>query len=80
MSVRAQYGATYFITFIDDYIHYGHIFLISHKLKTLDCFRRYLNLVENQKNKIAKALRTDREGENLSKMFKQLCNEKRIKR
>ena len=36
MSVRARHGATYFITFIDDYTLYGHIFLISHKSEALD--------------------------------------------
>jgi len=47
MSVRERYGATYFITFIDNYTRYNHIFLISHKSKALDCFRRYLSVVEN---------------------------------
>jgi len=55
------------------------IFFISHKSEALEYFRRYLNLVENQKNATVKALRTDR-GEYLSEMFKQLCNEKGIKR
>jgi len=29
MSVRAPHGVIFFITFIDDYTGYGHIFLIS---------------------------------------------------
>jgi len=39
-----------------------------------------LILVKNQKNGTVKALRTDRGDEYLSEMFKQLCNEKEIKR
>jgi len=80
MSVRARHGVTYFITFIDDYTRYGHIFLISHKSEVLECFRRYLNLTENQNNRIVKDLRTDRGDEYLSKLFKRFCNEKGIKR
>ena len=33
MNVRARYGGFYFITFIDDFWQYGHVYLISHKLK-----------------------------------------------
>jgi len=80
MSVKARHGATYFITFIDDYTRYGHIFLISHKSEAIDCFRCFLSLIENQKNGTVKALLTDRVGEYLSEKFKQLCNEKEIKR
>ena len=47
MSVRARHGAWYFITFIDDYSRFGHVYLISHKFKALECFRRYINEVEN---------------------------------
>ena len=79
MSVRAQYGATYFITFINDYTRYGHIFFISHKSEALECFRRYLRLVENQKNGTLKALCTNQGGEYLSEMFKKFYNEKEIK-
>ena len=48
MSVKARYEALYFITFIDDFTHYGYVYLISHKSETLDCFKCYINLVENQ--------------------------------
>ena len=59
MSVRARHDALYFITFINDFTHYGHVYLISHKSEVLDCFRRYINLVENQLDKKIKTLRTD---------------------
>ena len=78
MSIKARHGASYFITFIDDYSHYGHVYLISHKYEALDCFIKYLNEVENQLDKKVKVLRTDRGKEYLSDQFKKLCEEKGI--
>ena len=78
MSIQARHGASYFINFIDDYSHYGHVYLISHKYEALDCFIKYLNEVENQLDKKVKVLRTDRGGEYLSDQFKKLCEEKGI--
>ena len=31
MNVKARHGAQYFITFINDFTQFGHIYLISHK-------------------------------------------------
>ena len=39
MNVRARHEGFYFITFIDDYTRYDHVYLISYKSKALDCFR-----------------------------------------
>ena len=47
MSVRARQRTLYFITFIDDFTHYGHVYLISHRSEVLDWFKCYINLVEN---------------------------------
>ena len=38
MSVRVRHGASYFITFIDDYSRFGHVYLISHKSEASDYF------------------------------------------
>ena len=80
MNVRARHGGFYFITFIDDYTRYGHFYLISHKSEALDCFRRYMRLVENQLDKSIKAFRTDRGREYLSEQFKEFCDKKGIAR
>ena len=80
INVRARHGATYFITFIDDFTHYSHVYLISHKSEALECFRRFMNLVENQTEKNIKTLRTGRGREYLSEQFKKLCDEKDILR
>ena len=78
--MRARHGADYFITFIDDFTRFGHVYLISHKSDALDCFKRYTNLVENQLNVKIKTLRTDRGREYLSDQFKSFCDEKGIAR
>ena len=78
--MRARHGADYFITFIDDFTRFGHVYLISQKFDALDCFKRYTNLVENQLNVKIKTLRTDRGREYLSDQFKSFCDEKGIVR
>ena len=66
MSVRARHGTSYFITFIDNYSHFGHVYLISQKFEALDCFKKILKWVENQLDKTIKILRTDHGCEYLS--------------
>lgn len=78
MNVRARHGASYFITFIDDFTRYSYVYLISHKSEALKCFRRYLNMVENQIDRKVKTLRTDRRREYMSEEFNELRNDKRI--
>ena len=59
MNIRARHGAQYFITFIYDFTRFGHVYLISHRYKALDCFKSYSALVENQLN-TKKKIFTDR--------------------
>ena len=80
MSVRARHGALYFITFIDDFTRYGHVYLNSHKSEALVCFKQFMSMVENQLDRSIKALRTDCGREYLSDQFKGLCDEKGIVR
>ena len=51
MNVKARHEAQYFITFIDYFTRFSHVYLISHKSEALDCFKGYSKLVENQLNK-----------------------------
>ena len=67
MNERARHGANYFITFINDFTRFGHVYLISHKSEALDCFTKFNKLVENQLSTKIKALRFDRGREYLSK-------------
>lgn len=38
LNVRARNGASYFIPFIDDFMCFGYVFLIFHKLEAIYCF------------------------------------------
>ena len=78
MNVRTRHAAQYFVTFIDDFTRFDHVYLISHISEALDCFKRYSTLVENQLNTKIKSLRTDRGCEYLSDLFKASCDEKGI--
>ncbi|GKC87913.1 retrotransposon protein, putative, ty1-copia subclass [Tanacetum coccineum] len=59
----SRQGASYFITFTDDYSHYGYVYLLKHKHEVFETFKVFKNGVENQIRKIIKALRSDREFE-----------------
>uniref|UniRef100_A0A2N9GZ66 Integrase catalytic domain-containing protein n=1 Tax=Fagus sylvatica TaxID=28930 RepID=A0A2N9GZ66_FAGSY len=62
----------------DDFTRYGHVYLVSHKSEALDCFRRFMNLVENQMERTIKTLRTDRGREYLFEQFRELFENKGI--
>ncbi|GJT28499.1 retrotransposon protein, putative, ty1-copia subclass [Tanacetum coccineum] len=65
-----QEGASYFITFTDDYSRYGYVYLLKHKHEVFETFKVFKNEVENQLGKTIKALRSDRGGEYISQEFK----------
>ena len=65
MSTSAREGYKYFITFIDDYLRYGYIYLMRHKSKAFDKFKEFKAEVENHRGKNIKSLRSDRGGEYL---------------
>ncbi|GJX47887.1 retrotransposon protein, putative, ty1-copia subclass [Tanacetum coccineum] len=66
----SRQGASYFITFTDDYSRYGYIYLLKHKHEVFETFKVFKNEVENQLGKTIKALRSDRGGEYISQEFK----------
>ena len=55
-------GNRYFITFIDDFTKFTHVYLMRNKDKAFDMFKVYKSEVENQKDKKIKVLRSDRGG------------------
>ncbi|KAA0036896.1 gag/pol protein [Cucumis melo var. makuwa] len=69
MNVKAQEGYEYFISFIDDYSRYGHVYLIRHKSDSLEKFKEYKAEVENELGKTIKILRADRGGEYMDLRF-----------
>ncbi|CAL9098223.1 unnamed protein product [Musa textilis] len=63
MSTLAIGGYSYFITFIDDFSRYKHVYLMKYKSEAFEKFREYKNEVENQTGKSIKTLRSDQGGE-----------------
>ncbi|GKF66203.1 retrotransposon protein, putative, ty1-copia subclass [Tanacetum coccineum] len=63
-------GASYFITFTDDYSRYGYVYLLKHKHEVFETFKVFKNEVENQIGKTIKVIRSDRGGEYISQEFK----------
>ena len=59
MNARARHGVNYFITFIDDFTRFDHVYLISHMSEALDCFTQFTKLVDNQLSTKIKTLRSD---------------------
>ncbi|GJZ79755.1 retrotransposon protein, putative, ty1-copia subclass [Tanacetum coccineum] len=67
----SRQGASYFITFMDDYSRYGYVYLLNHKHEVFKTFKVFKNEVENQLGKTIKALRSDRGGKYISQEFKE---------
>nr|GEV24727.1 hypothetical protein [Tanacetum cinerariifolium] len=55
-------GASYFITFADDYSRYGYVYLLKHKHEVFEAFKVFKSEVENQLGKTIKAILSDRGG------------------
>ncbi|GJV64007.1 retrotransposon protein, putative, ty1-copia subclass [Tanacetum coccineum] len=66
----SRQGASYFITFTDDYSRYGYVYSLKHKHEVFETFKVFKNEVENQLGKTIKALRSDRGGEYIRQEFK----------
>ena len=60
--VKSVDGYDLFITFIDDYSHYGYIYPIKERTEALDKFKIFKVEVENQHNLKIKIVRSDRGG------------------
>jgi len=69
LNVKARGGYEYFISFVDDYSRYGYVYLIHHKSKTFEKFKKYKAEVENLLGKTIKTLRSDRGGEYMDLRF-----------
>ncbi|GKD91366.1 retrotransposon protein, putative, ty1-copia subclass, partial [Tanacetum coccineum] len=66
----SRQGASYFITFTNDYSRYGYVYLLKHKHEVFETFKVFKNEVENLLGKTIKALRSDRGGKYISQEFK----------
>ena len=56
-------GEKYFITFIDDFSRYGHIYLLHEKSKVVNVLEIYITAIERQLDKKEKIIKLGRGGE-----------------
>ena len=78
MTIQARGGFRYFITFIDDYLKYGYIYLMCRKSKAFEKFKEYRAEMEKRLNKCLKTLRSYRGGECLLREFREYLLEQGI--
>lgn len=69
MQTMSPSGKRYFITFIDDYSRYCHIFLMNKKSEVFDKFKEFVALCRNKFQKLPGCIRSDQGGEYLNKIF-----------
>ncbi|GJV43589.1 retrotransposon protein, putative, ty1-copia subclass [Tanacetum coccineum] len=67
--IVSRQGASYFITFTDDFSRYGYVYLLKHKHEVFETFKVFQKEVENQLRKTIKSLRSDCRGEYMSQEF-----------
>ncbi|GJU61803.1 retrotransposon protein, putative, ty1-copia subclass [Tanacetum coccineum] len=67
--IMSRQGASYFVTFTDDFSRYGYVYLLKHKHKVFETFKVFQKEVENQLGKTIKSLRSYRGGEYMSQEF-----------
>nr|GFC89244.1 retrotransposon protein, putative, Ty1-copia subclass [Tanacetum cinerariifolium] len=67
--IMSRQGASYFITFTDDFSRYGYVYLLKHKHEVFETFKVFQKEVENQLGKTIKSLRYDHGGEYMSQEF-----------
>ncbi|GKB30177.1 zinc finger, CCHC-type containing protein, partial [Tanacetum coccineum] len=57
--IMSRQGASYFITFTDDFSRYGYVYLLKHKHEVFEIFKVFQKEIENQLGKTIKSLRSD---------------------
>ncbi|GJX24935.1 retrotransposon protein, putative, ty1-copia subclass [Tanacetum coccineum] len=67
--IVSRQGASYFVTFTDDFSRYGYVYLLKHKHEVFETFKVFQKEVENQLGKTIKSLSSDRGGEYMSQQF-----------
>nr|GEV73389.1 hypothetical protein [Tanacetum cinerariifolium] len=67
--IVSRQGASYFVTFTDDFSRYGYVYLLKHKHEVSETFEVFQKEVEKQLGKSIKSLRSDHGGEYMSQDF-----------
>nr|GEU63939.1 putative S-locus glycoprotein domain-containing protein [Tanacetum cinerariifolium] len=76
--IISRQGASYFVTFTDDFIHYGYVYLLKHKHEVFETFKVFQKEVENQLGKTIKLIRSDHGSEYMSQEFLDHLKDHRI--
>ena len=66
LNIKTYRGMLHFVTFIDDFSWYGHIYLLHKKSEVFEKFQEHKKEFENQLGRNIKMLRLDRGGEYVS--------------
>nr|GEU76353.1 hypothetical protein [Tanacetum cinerariifolium] len=74
----SRQGASYFVTFTDDFSRYGYVYLLKHKHEVFETFKVFQKEVENQLEKTIKSPRSNRGGEYMSQEFLDYLKEHEI--
>ncbi|GKB54060.1 retrotransposon protein, putative, ty1-copia subclass [Tanacetum coccineum] len=67
--IVSRQGASYFVTFTDDFSRNGYVYLLKHKHEVFETFKVFQKEVKNQLGKTIKLLRSNRGGEYMSQEF-----------
>nr|GEZ73396.1 hypothetical protein [Tanacetum cinerariifolium] len=67
--IMSRQGASYFVTFTEDFSRYGNFYLLKHKHKVFETLKVFQKEVESQLGKTIKLLRSDHGGEYMSQEF-----------
>lgn len=70
MEVESIGGGKYFLTFIDDYSRYLHVYILTSKDQVADTFIDFKNYIEKQTGKKIKKIRSDNGKEYLNEKIK----------
>ncbi|GKA34515.1 FAR1-related sequence 5-like protein [Tanacetum coccineum] len=65
----SRQGASYIVTFTDDFSCYGYVYLLKHKHEVFETFKVFQKEVEDQLGKTIKLIRSDHRGEYMSQEF-----------
>lgn len=71
-------GASYVVSFLDDYSRFATIYILKSKLEVFSCFDHYKKRVENLMERKIKILRLDRGGEYVLDELKAYLNQSGI--
>jgi len=62
MTIQTREDFEYFVTFIDNYLRYGYVYLMRYKSECFEKFKEYMTEMEKRLSNYIKTLQSDRGG------------------